>query len=91
MFLNKNLLKKLSVINEKLSDLKNCISYETNKNIARYQTAMYFNQKAFSEFKGCFPGRDIVIVAAGPSAKKIYSYKKRYLYGYESQFFIRQC
>ena len=88
MFLNKKLLKKLSTINENLPDLKNSILYETNKNIARYQTAMYFNQKAFSEFKGAFSGRDIAVVGTGHAAKNFIPIKNAIYIGMNRSFLL---
>lgn len=43
---------------------------EISKVVSRYQAVQYFNSRAFAEFKGAFAGRDIVIVAAGPSVNE---------------------
>lgn len=47
--------------------------------IKRYNSAQVYNQKAFSEFKGKFSDRNIVIVAAGPSANKFIPIKTAYI------------
>ncbi len=57
-----SLIKKIYVNETKINDIQNMA--------ARYITAQYFNAKAFREFKGIYKGRDIVVVAAGPSVKK---------------------
>jgi len=35
--------------------------------LSRYTLAGYYNSRAFSEFKGAFSGKDVVLLAAGPS------------------------
>lgn len=42
--------------------------YDLSNIIARYKTAEYYNKIAFAEFKGKFTGKNVVLVAAGPSA-----------------------
>lgn len=35
--------------------------------LSRYMLAAHYNSRAFSEYKGAFAGRDVVLLAAGPS------------------------
>ena len=57
--------------------------------IARYKTAEYYNRIAFSEFKGKFTGKDVVIVAAGPSVNKFIPIKDAIYIGMNRSFLLK--
>lgn len=60
----------MSLFSKKIYNTFSAPMSEFTKIVSRYQAAQYFNSKAFSEFKGAFTGKDIVVVAAGPSVNK---------------------
>ena len=88
-----SLLNKINIVQssfkKELQSYKSPLLYDISRLLAGYQAAEYYNRNAFSEFKDAFKGKDIVLIAPGPSANFLEPIKDAVYIGVNRSFLLK--